>query len=186
MRKRNLPKTKSSKVRRQRDPIPWKYCLLSLACGLLLVAGFFYAARSHFSSMDYAMKNAELRKEIDELKSETRRLQLAREISLSPGEIKKAAKKLGLTEMSARNIQAVETKSIKAFFESSDEDKIDSVEEVKAEINNKKKEPVKTSKTSEKKEAAEKKKTENEDSKKKESRVSVRKDGSLKTQIAGK
>ncbi len=107
MRKRNLPKKRHSKVRRQHDPIPWKYCLLTVVCGLILVTGFFWAARSHFSSMDYGMKNAKLRKEIEELKSETRRLKLAREIALSPNEIKKAAKKLGLTTMTARNIQVI-------------------------------------------------------------------------------
>lgn len=117
MRKRNLPKTKSSKVRRQRDPIPWKYCLLTVACGLLLVAGFFYAARSHFSSMDYAMKNAELRREIEDLKSETRRLKLSKEIALSPAEIKKAAQKLGLTTMTVKNIEVVKTKAVKAAGE---------------------------------------------------------------------
>jgi hypothetical protein len=110
MKKATSPK-RSSNVRRQRDPQPWKYCLLTLVCGLLLVAGFFWAARSHFASMDYGMKNAELRKEIEELQSENRRLQLAREIALSPGEIKKAAKKLGLTAMTAENIEIVGAKT---------------------------------------------------------------------------
>jgi hypothetical protein len=110
MRKKIQPRKRTSKVRRQRDPIPWKYCILTLVCGLFLVSGFFWAARAHFSSMDYGMKNAKLRKEIEQLKSETRRLKLAREIALSPAEIKKAAKKLGLTTMTARNIEVVETK----------------------------------------------------------------------------
>lgn len=109
MRKKAQPRKRISSVRRQRDPLPWKYCLLTLVCGLFLVSGFFWAARAHFSSMDYGMKNAKLRKEIDQLKSETRRLKLAREIALSPGEIKKAAKKLGLMNMTARNIEVVGT-----------------------------------------------------------------------------
>ena len=111
MRKRKLPtKKRTPKVRRQSDPIPWKYCILTLFCGVLLVAGFFYAARSHFASMDYAMKNAKLRKQIDELKSEKRLLKLEKEIALTPSEIKKAAGKLGLTMMTARNISVANTK----------------------------------------------------------------------------
>lgn len=107
-RSKNLQR--KSKVRRQRDPIPWKYCLLTLVCGLILVAGFFYAARLHFSSMDYGMKNAKLRKQIDELTSEKRRHELLREIALTPAQIKKAAQKLGLSSMSARNIENQDSK----------------------------------------------------------------------------
>ncbi len=98
---------RESMVRRERDPIPWKYCFLTLLCGLFLVGGFFWAARQHFASMDYGMKNAKLRSQIDELESEKRRLTLSREISLSPNEIKKAARKLGLEAMTAENIEIV-------------------------------------------------------------------------------
>jgi hypothetical protein len=93
-----------------RDPIPWKYCLLTLGCGLLLVVGFFFAARSHFASIDFGIKNSKLRKQIEELEADKRRLILSKEIALSPGEIKKAAKKLGLTEMTASNIEVYRPK----------------------------------------------------------------------------
>lgn len=96
---------KNSSVKRERDPIPWKYCVLTLVCGLLLVAGFFVAARQHFSVMDYAIKNSKLRREKENLESEQRRLYLTREISISPAEIKKAAKKIGLQELTAQSIQ---------------------------------------------------------------------------------
>jgi hypothetical protein len=62
-----------------------------LACATVLACGFFFAARQHFSSMDFGMKNSHLRKQIDNLESEKRRLLLAREVSLSPAELKKAA-----------------------------------------------------------------------------------------------
>jgi len=88
-----------------RDQIPWKYCFLTLVCGLMLVAGFFFAARSHFASIDFGIKNSRLRKQIEDLESDKRRLILSKEIALSPGEIKKAAKKIGLTEMTASNIE---------------------------------------------------------------------------------
>lgn len=74
---------------------PLRYSLLTVLCGVILVAGFFFAARQHFSSMDVSIKNSRLRKQLDELESEKRRLLLAKEISLSPVELMKAAKRIG-------------------------------------------------------------------------------------------
>lgn len=106
MRKRNLPKKDSrEKIRREKDPIPWRYCLLTLVCGVFLVGGFFVAARAHFASIDFGIKNSTLKKQLEDLEAEKRRLQWLRETALSPGEIKKAAKKLGLTEINAANFQ---------------------------------------------------------------------------------
>lgn len=87
MKKRN----KSKSTRRRGWP-------MVLACIAVLACGFFFAARQHFSSMDFGMKNSRLRKQIDDLESEKRRLMLAREVSLSPAEIKKAAAKAKLTD----------------------------------------------------------------------------------------
>lgn len=70
--------------------------LMIAMCMLLFVAGLFFAGRQHFSSMDFGMKNSTLRKQIEELESEKRRLLLAREVSMSPAEVKKAAKRAGL------------------------------------------------------------------------------------------
>jgi hypothetical protein len=106
VKKRNLPKKDSrEKIRREKDPIPWRYCLLTLVCGVFLVGGFFVAARSHFASIDFGIKNSTLKKQLEDLESEKRRLIWLKETALSPAEIKKAAKKLGLTEMTANNFQ---------------------------------------------------------------------------------
>lgn len=83
--------------RRSADAAPRaKTYLLIAMCMMLFVAGLFFAGRQHFSSMDYGMKNSRLRKQIDELEAEKRRLLLAREVSMSPAEIKRAAKRVGL------------------------------------------------------------------------------------------
>ena len=74
----------------------WRTYSLIFVCGLLMVSGFFFAGRQHFASMDFGMKNSRLRKQVDELEAEKRRLLLMREISLSPVEIKKAVRKVGL------------------------------------------------------------------------------------------
>ncbi len=115
MKKRNLPKNSNrEKIRREKDPIPWRYCLMTLVCGVFLVGGFFLAARSHFSSIDFGIKNSGLKKQIDNLESEKRRLTILKEIALSPAELRKAAKKLGLTEMTANSFETVPTSAAKA------------------------------------------------------------------------
>jgi hypothetical protein len=104
---------KKERIRREKDPIPWRYCLTTLACGLFLVVGFFGAARQHFSSIDYGIKNSKLRQQVEELEAENRRLLLSKEIALSPGEIKKYAKKIGMVELSASNIEIFSTREEK-------------------------------------------------------------------------
>lgn len=81
----------------------WQVYALMILCGLLFVSGFFLAGRQHFSSMDFGMKNSRLRRQVDELEAEKRRLLLTREFSLSPTEIKKAAKKAGFADQAAVN-----------------------------------------------------------------------------------
>ena len=108
---------KKERIRREKDPIPWRYCLTTLACGLFLVVGFFGAARQHFSSIDYGIKNSKLRKQVEELESENRRLLLSKEIALSPGEIKKSAKHIGMVELSASNIEIFSTREDKPVME---------------------------------------------------------------------
>jgi len=97
MTKRTHPAKRRERVARQ-STVSWKLYSLTLICGTILVAGFFFATRQHFSTMDYGIKNSRLRKQMDELEAEKRRLFLNKEISLSPAELMKAAKKLGFTQ----------------------------------------------------------------------------------------
>ncbi|MFN2501501.1 MAG: hypothetical protein ABR530_05765 [Pyrinomonadaceae bacterium] len=85
----------------------WPTYVGMAACALILVGGFFLAGRQHFSSMVYGMKNSRLQKQLEDLEAHKRRLLLAREVSLSPAEIKKAAKKVGLTDQSSQPAQIV-------------------------------------------------------------------------------
>ncbi len=104
-RKKISSKKPSARNRGEREPLPLRYCILTLTCGLILVVGFFFAASQHFSSIDFGIKNSKLKKQIEELETDKRQLILAREIALTPSEIKKAAKKIGFTEMTASNIE---------------------------------------------------------------------------------
>lgn len=99
MNKRDQTKPTRPAANTQQDPKRWRVYGLVFFCALTLVSGFFFAGRQHFSSMDYGMKNSRLRKQVDELEAEKRRLLLSRAVTLSPAEIKRAAKKVGLTAM---------------------------------------------------------------------------------------
>lgn len=129
MRSRKITKSPNKKpqIRREREPISWKYILLTAFCGLILVVGFFGAARQHFASINYGIENSKLKKQIEELKAEQGRIKLAREIALSPAEIKKSAKKLGFVEMTASNIQSFQAETVsgeKANVNKSSEPKV--------------------------------------------------------------
>jgi len=84
----------TKKVTRSRTPIGIIFVVVFGA--LVFATGFFLAGRQHFSSVDYGMRNSKLRKQIEDLETEKRRLIVAREITMSPNELRKAAKKLGL------------------------------------------------------------------------------------------
>jgi hypothetical protein len=74
--------------------------MAAVCCGVL-ATGFFFAARQHFSSVDFGIKNSRLRKQLDELQSEKRRLLLTKEITMSPTEIRRAARRVGFTDTPA-------------------------------------------------------------------------------------
>lgn len=76
---------------------------------LLFAAGAFHAASQHFRAIDYSMKNSRLKKQIDELRAEKRRLLLAKEVAMSPSEIDRTAKRLGLVRPPSQNLDPVRT-----------------------------------------------------------------------------
>lgn len=85
--------------RPQRPPSPsWQYYLVATVCCALIVAGFLLAARQHFSSMEYGLQNSKLRRQLDDLQSENRRLLLNREVAVSPVELRKAVKRIGFID----------------------------------------------------------------------------------------
>jgi hypothetical protein len=111
MKKRTRPQTTTNNPG-PRKSISWKYSALTVVCGTILVSGFFFAARQHFSSMDYGIRNSRLRRQLDELESEKRRLLLNREISLSPSELMKAARRIGFSQNIQATAEPVKTEQI--------------------------------------------------------------------------
>ena len=74
---------------------------LSAACAAIVAGGLFLVAIQHFASMDLGMQNSDLRKQVEDLEAEKRRLLLAKEVTLSPGEIRRTALRLGFGEVEA-------------------------------------------------------------------------------------
>jgi hypothetical protein len=105
--KTTIPSGSISRPQRSQNS-GWQYYAIATVCCAALVGGFFLAARQHFSSMEYGLQNSKLRRQLDELQSEKRRLLLNREIAVSPIELKKAVKRIGYMDTPTRseNIQA--------------------------------------------------------------------------------
>ena len=108
--------------------VSWSFMLLVTVCACVVAVGFFFAARQHFTSMDYGIKNSKLREQLQNLETEKRRLLLAREVASSPLAIRKAATAIGLrqnSEVAAVQIAATKTTApaavpVKAATKSSD------------------------------------------------------------------
>jgi hypothetical protein len=92
--------------------LSWSFMLLVVVCACVIAVGFFFAARQHFTSMDFSIKNSKLREQIQNLETEKRRLLLAREVASSPLSIRKAASAMGMRESS--EIAAVQIAQSKA------------------------------------------------------------------------
>jgi len=95
-------------VTRDRGPIPWRYGLLSLICAVIMTAGFFFAAKQHFSSVDYSMKNSDMRKAKEKLKADQRKLEVEREEVSAPATIEKAGLKIGLQKYTSAAFQFID------------------------------------------------------------------------------
>jgi hypothetical protein len=108
--KSNIPST--SIKRPQRPAITnFHYNAITVACCVVLVAGFFLAARQHFSSMEYGLQNSRLRQQLDELQSEKRKLLVTREVSMSPIELRKAVRRIGFMDTPPSQLDAVKVQN---------------------------------------------------------------------------
>lgn len=110
MRERSIRRPQSKIVSSAEvNPLTWRYFIVMLICGCVLAAGFFFAARQHFSSMEYGINNSKLRKQLEDLEAENRRLRHSREVAMSPGEIKKVARNFGFREIESGIVMTAST-----------------------------------------------------------------------------
>jgi hypothetical protein len=106
---KKIPQAKNDKALRPTSSR--KYFIMSAACGLVLILGFFCAARQHFAAINYGIKNARLRQQKESLESDQRRFELAREVAVTPNELKKAIKKAGYQSQPATTMGFLPMKS---------------------------------------------------------------------------
>ena len=95
------PAVKRKPAAKQRRRLSLGALALTAACAAIVAGGLFTVAVQHFASMDLGMQNSKLRKQVGDLEAEKRRLLLAKEVTLSPGEIKRTALRLGFGEAEA-------------------------------------------------------------------------------------
>jgi len=107
MKSKKKTTSRSSRVRLERDPVPWKFALTAVFFAALLGFGFFWAANLHFVSMNIGIDNNKMRGQIDDLRSQNRRLTLLRETALSPQEIREAASRIGLRSLTVSSLMPV-------------------------------------------------------------------------------
>jgi cell division protein FtsL len=75
-----------------------------LLCGVVLSGGFLYAASQRFKAINFGYQNERLRQERDRLLEEQRRLKLQREEAVSPVNLERAAKRIGMKPASPEQI----------------------------------------------------------------------------------
>lgn len=94
---RRIPRQHSNRhVRRERDPRALVRQVVLVACGLLLVVGFFATVRQKFVAVSYGYESEKLRRERDRLKEEQGHLLLELQEASSPAQLQQSARKLGL------------------------------------------------------------------------------------------
>lgn len=99
-------KNLNGKVRRERDSRFWRHCLYSVLIGIVIVTGFSLAIQQHFAAHQFSVKNVELHRERERLKSEQKRLLLERETVVSLDRLKQKAEKIGLRELTVSQIDS--------------------------------------------------------------------------------
>ena len=93
--------TRNRKASARTQPVSWGYFFLTVLCASIMALGVFFIAVQHFISVGLGFKNSTMRKQIEDLEAEKRRLLLAKEVSLSPAEVTRTATKLGFREAEA-------------------------------------------------------------------------------------
>lgn len=98
MKRRNTHRNRTSSTANGAEFFSWTHFAITAIAAIVLAAGLFFAASQHFNSMELGIKNAKLRSQLGDLENEKRRLELSREIALTPAELKRSAKTLGFRE----------------------------------------------------------------------------------------
>ncbi len=94
----------NSRIRRDRDVRALSRLAVLLVAGLVLASGFVFAARQHFTAIDFGYKSEGLRLERDKLLAEKQQLMLLREQAFAPARLAVQARELGLKPIMASQV----------------------------------------------------------------------------------
>ncbi len=102
---RRVPsKHRNSRIHRDRDVRALSRLALLLFSGLVLAGGFVFAAKQHFSAIQYGYQTEGLRRERERLLEEKQQLMLKRDQAFAPARLAIEARELGLKPLLASQV----------------------------------------------------------------------------------
>ncbi len=102
---RRVPsKQRNSRIHRDRDVRALSRLALLLFSGLVLAGGFVFAAKQHFSAIQYGYQTEGLRRERERLLEEKQQLMLKRDQAFAPARLAIEARELGLKPLLASQV----------------------------------------------------------------------------------
>src|SRR6185295_13954277 len=100
-----VPSTqRNTRIHRDRDTRALYRLAWLLLCGLVLAGGFVFAAKQHFTAIQFGYKAESLRRERQRLIEEQAHLKLQREQAFAPARLQAEARQLGLQPMGAGQV----------------------------------------------------------------------------------
>lgn len=96
-----------NEIYHERDNRSLRRCILGVVAGILIACGFGFAAQQHFTAVEQSIRNVEMQRERERLKNEQKRLIFEREIAASPAQLEIRARKIGLQNVSALQINSL-------------------------------------------------------------------------------
>lgn len=106
--RKNIKARSFDKVRRERASVPWQYFVVGISCAVILAGGFFLVTKNHVSSVDYSMRNSDMRKSLEKLEDQNIKLKAERTTASSPAMIEKAGLKMGLSKFNSLNLRYID------------------------------------------------------------------------------
>lgn len=97
-----------NEIKHECDTRVWWRCVIGAIGGLLVATGFAFAAQQHFSAVETSAENVRMQKELNRLRSEQKRLIFEREMAASPSQLEARARKIGLQNISAEQINGMD------------------------------------------------------------------------------
>jgi cell division protein FtsB len=106
-------RVRNAPIRRRLDRRFLSWVMIAALAGTVVSCGFLYSARCHFEAVALGYETQERRAELDKLAERRRQLELEREQSLSPDQLERRARRLGLRESEPPTAQIAANASAK-------------------------------------------------------------------------